>query len=106
LQNKQRIIDLGNACKDIQQLPTSTIVTGELKTLTGKIFGSGGRTLVWKGTFNGTPVAIKAFLSNESTLHELQNIKNVSKQQTWEARSRTNFTGAFGTDTVVEETIP
>ena len=65
---------------------------------------SGGLTDIWRGVYNGTNVAIKAF-----RIYPAQNLKEAKEvriQSTQEICSRTKFTDFMETGAHVEEIIP
>jgi hypothetical protein len=61
IQNVQFLISFGELCSAAKQLPASAIIPTGLTKHGDTSVASGGMTDVWRGEYQGTQVAIKAF---------------------------------------------
>ena len=87
-QNVKYVTALGNLCSEIQQLPTSTLLTTGLEKRGNIAVASGGITDIWRGELGDLRVAIKAF-----RIYPTQNLKEAKEVST--ASTRVSLTNKF-----------
>ena len=95
---------LGNVCSATERLPPSAVLSVGLKKRSNTAAASGGLTDVWRGEYNGTQVAIKAFRTYPA--QNLKEAKEVRIQSVWEIRSGMKPTDSVEAGAHVEEIIP
>ena len=98
------MLALGNVCSAIERLPTSAILSAGLEKHGNVAVASGGFTDIWRGEYDATQVAIKAF-----RLHPTQNLKEakeVSMSSVSEIGFWTKFTDYMETGADVDEASP
>lgn len=72
---------LGNVCSATERLPTSAVLSAGLEKRGNIAVASGGLTDVWRGQYNGTQVAVKAF-----RIYPAQNLKEAKEVRPYSRR--------------------
>ena len=104
-QDTKAVTALGDVCSAIGQLPTSAVISAGLEKHSKIITASGGLADTWRGEYDATQVAIKAF-----RIYPAQNLKEAKgvsiQSEISEVFSLIEFSDSVETYPDVEETVP
>ena len=93
-QNVKYVTTLGNLCSEIQQLPTSNLLTTGPEKRGNIAVASGGITDIWRGELGDLRVAIKAFrIYPAQDLREAKEVSTTSTRVLLTNKFRCRFFG-------------